>query len=502
MKVLFIQENALAESLGLCSLSACLKQAGYECDLFLTSHTENLFGAVADYSPDLIGFNVFTGMQKYLFSLIKELKQRFKVPIVIGGPHPTFYPNECFEECPEIDMVCRGEGEQVLLSLVKALRDGTDYTNIPGLWVKKNGNIMDNAIAPLNIDVDSLPLPDRSIYFKYRFIKDFPLKRFISGYGCPYRCAFCNQPFFEKEYKKQYNVGKHVFIRNKSVDRIIEEILQVKGVASMTRVHFSDDLFAVNRRWLREFAEKYPYHIQTPFSCNMRFDLIDEEMADLLKRANCFGVTCGIESGNDYIRNNIVGKKLSNEQIIQGARHLHNQGIKVLTSNIIALPGETLENAIETLRLNQKIKANFIRMNTLIPFPKTELTNYAIKHGYLPKDFNLKDIAIADPTHVYCKTDVENEFKNLCSLVLILLKLPILNRFIHYILRLKHNAFIRVLGILNVLQEIIFFKINLIQVIRFYMNTSRKDKKSISSNEDIVVYNRTYWLSRRRKVRQ
>jgi len=496
MKVLFIQENALSESLGLCSLSACLKQSGHECDLLLASHAKNLYGAVAAYRPDLIGFTVFTGMHKSLFSLIRELKRQFKVPVVLGGPHPTFYPHECFEECHEIDMVCRGEGEQALLGLVNALRDGTDYTNIPGLWVRKDGRVVDNSIALLNVDVDRLPLPDRSLYFKYDFIRDFPLKRFISGYGCPYRCSYCNQPFFENEYKREYNVGKSSFVRNKSVNKVIEEILQVRRTAAMTRVHFSDDLFAISRKWLREFAEKYPCEVGIPFSCNMRFDLIDEEMAALLRKANCFAVASGIESGNDFLRNKVVGKKLSNEQIIRGASLLHRRGIKVLTSNIVALPGETLENALETLRLNQKIKADYVRMNTLIPFPKTEITNYAIEHGYLPKGFSLKNITISDPTHAHCKTDAENEFKNLCSLVVLLVKFPFLNRFIYSILRFKHNGLIRALGILNVFQEIIFFRTNLIQVIRFYLNTSRTKNSDIGCNEDVVVYNRTYWMSR------
>ena len=499
MKVLFIQENALSESLGLCSLSACLKQSGHECDLLLASHTKDLYRAIAEYCPDLIGFTVFTGMHKYLFALIRKLKRDFKVPVVIGGPHPTFYPGECFEECPGIDMICRGEGEEVLLQLVKALQDGTDYTSIAGLWVKKNGKIIDNSIAPLNSEVDRLPLPDRSLYFKYDFIRDFPLKRFISGYGCPYRCSYCNQPFFENEYKKEYNVGKNAFMRNKSVDTVIEEILQVKRTAAMTRVHFSDDLFAVKRSWLREFAEKYPRKVGIPFSCNMRFDLIDEEMADLLKEGNCFAVASGIESGNDFLRNKVVGKKLSREQIIRGANLLHERGIKVMTSNIVALPGETFENALETLRLNQKIKAQYVRMNTLIPFPRTEITNYAIEHGYLPKDFNLKDITISDPTHVQCKTDAANEFKNLCSLVVPLVKFPFLNRFVYSILQFKHNGFIRALGILNVLQEICFFRTNLFQVIRFYFNTSRTKNSDVGSDEDVVVYNRTYWMSRSRK---
>jgi len=471
MRVLFIQENAVSESIGFCCLSAYLKERGHDCDLILSSHTKDLVRDIQDFSPDLIGFSAFTGMQGSAYKIIRQVKKNFDIPVIVGGPHPTFYPMECMKECPEIDMICRGDGEETLLKLINAIKEKKDCIDIPGLWVRRGGRIIDNSISPLIKDVNLLPLPDRDIYFKFDFLKDFPMKRFISGYGCPYKCSYCNQPWFEREYMKERPVKKRDFMRHKSVGRLIEELISVKDSARLRRVHFSDDLFCVRRDWLREFADKYPKAVGIPFSCNMRFDLIDEERADLLKKAMCYAVQSGIESGNDRLRNEVIGKELSRERILQGAVLLRKRDIKIYTTCIVALPGETLENAFETIRLNQEIKTDYMRINTLMPFPKTDIANYAVERGYLPEGYGLKDLNTSDSLYIHCKTSFSNEFKNISCLFRMFVKFPFLMRFIRQIIRLKNNAFFRSIGLLNLIQDARYFQIDIISGMRFYLNT-------------------------------
>lgn len=480
MRVLFIQDNAISESIGICALSAYLKERGHDCDLLLLTHTKNWADDIVKFSPDLIGFTIFTGMQHSVYKMVLQVKGKFDIPVIAGGPHPTFYPDECLGECKGIDMICRGDGEETLLKLVNALEERENYTNIPGLWVREGEHIFKNSISPLIKDVTTLPMPDRNLYFRYDFMRDFPMKRFISGYGCPYMCSYCNQPFFEKEYKKEYSVNKSAFMRSKTVDQVIEEILYVKNNSALKRVHFSDDLFSVRRDWLREFAEKYPKAIGVPFSCNMRFDLVNEEVADLLKTSMCYCVQAGIESGNDRLRNEVIGKNLPRHKIVKGANLLHDRGIKIYTTNIIALPSETIENAKETIALNQEIKTDFMRINTLMPFPKTGIADYAMENGYLPKDYTLRNLSTSDSLFIHCKTPYENEFKNISCLFRFLVKYPFLMKIFNPLIRVKNNIFYRFLGMFNLIQDVRYFKIDFYSGFRFFLNTIHRDKEAES----------------------
>ena len=90
MKVLFIQENAISESIGLCCLSAYLKRGGHQCDLILASHSNDLFKEIKDFGPGLIGFTAFTGMEKSLYELIYKIKSKFDIPVIVGGPWSEF----------------------------------------------------------------------------------------------------------------------------------------------------------------------------------------------------------------------------------------------------------------------------------------------------------------------------------------------------------------------------------------------------------------------------
>ncbi len=478
MRVIFIQENAISEMIGFCSLSAYLKQKGHHCDLILLTHTKDWIKSIREYSADLIGFSIFTGMQKQVYKLICEVKENFDIPVIVGGPHPTFYPRECMEECLGIDMLCRGEGEEPLSQLLNALQKRKDHTSIPGIWVRQGGKIIENSIAPLIQDVNSLPLPDRDLYYKYDFLRNFPMKRFISGHGCPFSCSYCNEPFFEHEYSKEYPASKKDFIRFKTVDRVIQEILAVKGTARLKRVHFSDDLFAINKIWLREFAEKYSKAVGVKFSCNFRFDLVDEERAKLLKQSLCFAVQVGIESGNDTLRNGVIGKQLSRQRIIEGARLLQKNGIKIYTSNIIGLPGETLDNAIETILLNQQINVDYVKINTLMPFPKTAIVKYAIEHGFLPENYDLTHLNTSDSLHLHCKTSFANEFHNISCLFRIFVKWKFPERLIRKIVRIKNNVFFRWIGLLNLIQDVSYFQIDICSGLHFYFNTLFRSKEA------------------------
>ena len=181
-------------------------------------------------------------------------------------------------------------------------------------------------MAPLERDIDKLPFPDRELLQDYPEINNAKVRNFITSRGCPYNCTYCFNQGMKALYKN------HNFIRRRSVGNVIKEIVETKNKFNFELVHFEDDTFNLDKKWLREFAEKYP---KFPFKCNVRANLMDEETAMLLKKANCISATFGIESGNDRIRNNIFKRNMSREHIVKCAKLLKKYHIRVKTENII-----------------------------------------------------------------------------------------------------------------------------------------------------------------------
>jgi len=301
-RFLFIQDNGVNENLGIMSIAGVLKTHGHEVDLILLDeHPKNYFDLIDQYNPDLIGFSFMTGNRRWAFTAAKKIKQHLNKPIIFGGVHPTLFPEDI--NLSYVDYICVGEGEYPVLELINGIENGDDCSTIKNLWTKKNGFVIKNPLRDLIRDFDSLPLPYREIYYKYKFIRDLPIKRFISGIGCPYRCTFCHNPIQMKMYK-----GKGKFVRKKSVDRIIKEVRYVKDRFILKRVHFSDDIFVLDKRWLMNFLEVYRKEIHLPFSCNIRIDQVNEEIVREMHESGCWGMAYGIESGSEQIRNELLKK--------------------------------------------------------------------------------------------------------------------------------------------------------------------------------------------------
>jgi len=382
-RVLFVQDNGVNENLGLMSIAAVLRDAGHQVDLLLTEeHGRRFVPLAAAFQPDLIGLSFMTGNRHWARVTASRLKAHFETPIIVGGVHPTLFPEDI--DFSAVDYLCVGEGEYPMLELTDALARGAPATGIRNLWVKTGSGITKNPLRDLIGDLDSLPMPHRRLYGRYEFIRRLPVKRFITGLGCPFRCTFCYNPL-----EMQLFAGKGRYIRQKSVERVIAEIHEAREEGCLRRVHFSDDLFGLNRRWLDEFLAVYSREIGLPFSCNVRIDLVDDDWARAMAAAGCWGVSFGIESGSARLRNQILKKNLADDVIVANARCLKKHGIRLVTSNMFALPGETLEDAFKTLSLNQQVRPDYTRASILLPYPKTEIATQAVAAGLLPDDFSI-----------------------------------------------------------------------------------------------------------------
>lgn len=451
-RFLFIQDNGVNENIGVMSIAGVLKAHGHDVDLVLIDeHPKNYLDLIGAYNPDVIGFSFMTGNRNWAYAIARRLNEHFGKPIILGGVHPTLFPEDI--DFSYVDYVCIGEGEYPVLELMDRLERGEDCSTIKNLWVKKNGTIVKNPLRDLIQDFDSLPLPYREIYYKYAFIRDLPIKRFVSGIGCPYSCTFCHNPLHIKIYK-----GKGKFVRKKSVERVIQEIIYVKERYRLKNVHFSDDTFVLDKKWLKEFLAAYRTGIALPFSCNIRIDQVNEEMIRDMAESGCYGISFGIESGSERIRNGILKKNLKQQDIITNARIIKKYKIKMIVTNLMGLPDETLEDAFKTVALNQTIGADYTRSGVLIPYPKTEVVDYAIEHGLLPAAFSITSF-----NQVVRKSLIKSphmrEFENLCALFNLTVKFPLLTPLTKKLIKLPLTRLYSFARIWEAFENMLYFRL-------------------------------------------
>lgn len=390
-------------------LSSSLKEAAHETDLALTS--ENLEFKIKEYNPDFVCYSIMTGDQDFYDTINKNLKQKQSFFSIAGGPHPTFFP-EMLENM-SFDAICRGEGENSIIKLA----ENPGSKSIPNFWFRDNGKIIENPVNHLIERLDELPFPDRDLVFKYHEIKNGSIKHFIASRGCPYNCSYC----FNESYSELYH-GKGARIRFRSVDNLLEEVLEISNSSPTKLIYFQDDIFIIKPDWVKEFSEKYKEKINLPFHCHTRANLVTEEIVKNLKDAGCYSVHIAAESGNDFVRRDILNRRMSNEQIKSSVALLKKQNIKVMLQNILGLPFTTLKNDFETLELNIQCQPDYAWASIFQPYPKTSLGKRCVAERVYKGDFSDIKNNFFDSSVI--EIGNKNEISNLQRLFAIAVKYP------------------------------------------------------------------------------
>jgi radical SAM superfamily enzyme YgiQ (UPF0313 family) len=403
VRVLFVTQQIDYEPQGIMHLSSALKAAGHQVELAVAAHHDPL--AVArEFEPDVAAYSVITGSQRYYFDVNRRLKaERPDLFSVFGGPHPTFFPEMVEEE--GVDGICRGEGEAALVELVDALDAGgpAAVLELDNWSFRHNGHTITNPVRPYIEDLDSLPFPDRAlVYERDPVAARSKIKHFLTGRGCPYNCTYCFNHALGQIYR-----GKGKRFRQQSVEYVIEDIRRVRDRYPLEFVVFVDDTFVLSNEWLAEFAETYPREIGLPFFCNTRANLVTAEQVRLLKAAGCHSVSMGIETGNDRIRNELLKRRMSREQILEAARLIREGGLHFTTTNMIGLPTSTLEDDFETLALNVEARPSYAHVFIFQPYPRTELGEFTREHGWMVGTFD--DIGEVAWDHSVLEFDAEHK---------------------------------------------------------------------------------------------
>jgi len=334
---------------------------GWECRVVLISECDfrPLYEVVRDWKPDLVGFQVWTGYHGPVFGACDYVRA-LGIPVVIGGPHATYYHENC---AIHADWVIRGSG----FGLFRRLLEGV----LPkGVHFDKAGR------------EEPFPLPDREIvYREYPELGASPIKSIFASVGCPFFCTYCYASSFN-----QMHGGFKLSVR--PVGEIIAEAQDMLSRWPLKMVYFQDDIFGYDIKWLEEFARMWKARVGIPFHCQIRLELVNhssgDRRLDLFKNAGCTGITLAIESGNEFLRDHVLFRHMHGEVIEDGCRKVLSRGMTLRTEQILAVPFSDTATDLATLGLNNRIGPTMAWTSILVPYGGTNM-------GTIVNNFGLYD---------------------------------------------------------------------------------------------------------------
>lgn len=324
---------------------------------------------------DLIGFNVFSGFYNMTKELVLLIKEKIGVPVVFGGIHPTLAADECLDIA---DFIVVGDGEPVVDELIR---------------IAKTKKIEQNKTTPqLFENLDKLPFPDwtEKLNYKIEFDKLTHEDRTpylveylcMTARGCPFHCTYCCNSKLNSLYPNKKN------LRRRSVDDVMDELVQAKKTfPNIGKFDFTDDVFTMDSKWIKEFAPKYKKHINIPFSCLVHPIMTRKRDMVLLKKAGLKSVVIGIQSGSKNMLYNVFRRQTPPKKIIDAVNMLKELKLEVFCDLIIDTPYDTEETMKETFKLLMELIKPFrLQILSLAHLPYTELTERLLKEKKITKE--------------------------------------------------------------------------------------------------------------------
>ena len=338
---------------------------------------EDIVPLVREFEPDVLGITGYTF--DFYDSVLVCRAAKAAAPglrVVMGGPHVDVYPEETLTH-PEIDVLVQGEGEETMLELIDHWRGERDLADVRGIYYRApDGGVVWTGERPRIPNIDAIPFPDRTLFEDrgYRTIvnPNFREASMVTSRGCPYKCNFCN--VFEKRY------------RYRSAQNVAGEMSYLQGLG-YDYIHFYDDTFNLFNRKVTDLCRAYlDAGLRVQWAFRGRVDHIDEEMVDLLRRANCRRIYFGVEAGTEEVLQTI-GKRITLEQARRAFRLARSSGIEVLGYFMLGFPDETPEQMEETIRTAIELDPHYVQVLVTTPLPGTPLYRQAIEEGGIPGDY-------------------------------------------------------------------------------------------------------------------
>jgi anaerobic magnesium-protoporphyrin IX monomethyl ester cyclase len=375
--------------LGIGYLGAVLEKNGYDVNVIdcqaMHLTLNDVEAELRKRQPDIVGLTSTTLTYKSALNIIKAAKDALPNCLtVIGGSHATFWDEEALNECPQLDVVVRGEGESTLLELAEKVEKGESYSDIVGTTCRKGEETVVNPDRPFIEYLDSLPFPAFHLWPIEHFKKYgkiiFPV---MTSRGCTFWCDFCSAVrMFGRKY------------RMRSPKKVVDELEFLYNKYGEEQYTFYDDAFTVSQARTKEICNEIMKRgLKIKWDCETRVDMVSKDLLQKMKDAGCIAVWFGVEAGSEQVIE-AMGKGISLQQTMNAFKWANDVGLMTVASMILGFPGETRETAMKSIKLLEKIKSNEIGVYIATPYPGTPMYDYVKKMGWIKvTDFNKYDTA-------------------------------------------------------------------------------------------------------------
>lgn len=329
---------------------------------------------IIEFKPDIVGISSVT-MNYNIAKEHAKVAKAHGIPVLIGGYHISYIPESMTED---MDIGVIGEGELTICELIdmfmrKKSFDASELGKINGIVYRDSGELKTTQKRESIKVLDDIPLPARDV------LEKGDMSYMFTSRGCPYRCAFCSSTRFWNS------------VRLFSAEYVFNEIKFLIENYDAKNIHFYDDLFIINRQRIKDLLrllKEHGYLGKVQFSGAGRANLIDEEMAMLLRDIGFKAVSMGLESANEETLNYLKGGTVTVADNVRAVCLIKKYGMRVHGSFIIGAPKETRESIMDTFNFIKKNDLDEIFINILTPLPGTPLWDYEESRGLVSNDMD------------------------------------------------------------------------------------------------------------------
>ena len=333
---------------------------------------EETIKRISDFGPECVVMLTSTASVESDAGIAKKIAAKTGAKTIAVGVHATAVPEDTLNQ--GFDVVARGEYDYT----TRDLAEGIKLEEIEGISFKKGKKIIHNNVRPLIQDLDKLPFPARELLPNEKYYSALyknPFTFVLAGRGCPHQCIYCAGP--QLMYGRGY--------RMRSPENVIAELKHLKENFKFKSILFNDDTLNVNKKYVLELCNlMVKEKIGMPWAAYSRVDSVDKEIAEAMKKAGCFLVKVGFESGCDeQLKNMKKGPRATTEQAKKAAKFFEDAGIQVHGTFVFGMPGETVESIKKTIEFAKQLDIDFVQFSVAQPYPGTEFYEFLKSNGRL-----------------------------------------------------------------------------------------------------------------------
>jgi radical SAM superfamily enzyme YgiQ (UPF0313 family) len=355
-----------------------------------------------NFYPDVVGITSVTPSIPKAYEVARIAKSvREDCKVILGGPHASFLPEQTLKECKDVDVVVKGEGEETFAELMEAFEGKSNLNRVRGLSFREDGKIIDNEPRAFIKNVDDIPFPSMDLLpmDKYRS-NGVKYTTMLTSRGCPFNCSFCSSSRL---------FGGHW--RGRSPENVAEEIKLIYEEYKIRNIEFIDDTFTLNQRRAEKICDEIvKAGLDISWGASSRVDTLSRRLAEKMKKAGCWILFLGIESGCQRILD-AIGKRITIDQAKKAVKIVKDAGIQVLGSFIIGFIQDTVETIENTIKFAKSLNLDYAEFSILTPYPGTPIYDYALENNLLMTN-NWSKYTATEPV-VKVKGVSERQLRNL-----------------------------------------------------------------------------------------